>query len=127
MKWYNSNKTDMTEFKQSIFLLFYNALIDMLLSESPMKLIGNSVTSAMVFNKLLEHISEGVDLDGNIYLSIDDLLDTATGDFEVACNNNDIKNHLQYMKSCIWNAMLVGNIGVHARIGYEYFGKAGML
>lgn len=103
------------EFWHSAFLLFNEALIGMLTSERSMKLNGTHITPLKVFEKVKQYIKFQ---NGNCYL--EDLVDTATRDFEKACKETTIKNHLRYMQSCIWNAIQVGNIGVQALIKRDF-------
>ncbi len=103
------------DFHFAAFKLFNEALIEMLTSKEPMKLKGAYVTYAKVYDKLTEYISFDTTY-GNIY----DLQETAIGDFTNACREQNIKNHLAYMKSCIWNAMQVGDIGIQALIKKDF-------
>ena len=108
-------RIERNDFAQSTFLLFNEALIEMLTSRQPMNLKGANVTYAKVYDKLSRYVC----FDGgtpHIY----ELLETATSDFESACKETTIKNHLQYMKSCIWTAMQVGDIGVQALIKRDF-------
>lgn len=104
------------EFRFSVIKLFNEALIEMLTNRNPMTLKGAYVTYAKVYDKLVTYISFESDIYGSIY----SLQDTAVGDFTLACKEQSIKNHLAYMKSCIWNAMQVGDIGIQALIKKDF-------
>ncbi len=111
-------KTDVrNEFEFSVIKLFTEALTEMLTTKSNMTLKGSIVTYAKVYDKLMPYIK----LD-DVNISIYGLLETAKSDFTMACQQSEIKNHFQYMKSCIWNAMQVGDIGIQALIKKD-FGK----
>lgn len=103
------------DFHFAALKLFNEALIEMLTTKEPMTLKGAYVTYAKVYDKLTEYISFDTTY-GNIY----DLQETAIGDFTNACKEQNIKNHLAYMKSCIWNAMQVGDIGIQALIKKDF-------
>ena len=104
------------EFKHAVFCLFNEALITMLSSDSTMNLNRMKVSKDMVYEKFAECLKD----DGSArssHLDINDLIELVSNDYEkgVRFNNEqgiEIKNKLQYMKSCIWNALLVGKIGL---------------
>jgi hypothetical protein len=50
---------------------------------------------------------------------IGDFMTTAIYDFEKASEKTEIINPMQYMKSCIWNAMQAGDISGHASFNYH--------
>lgn len=103
------------DFEFAVVKLFTEALTEMLTAKGNMTLKGSCVTYAKVYDKLLPYIEiHGTNV--NIY----SLLEIAKGDFTVACKQAEIKNHLQYMKSCIWNAMQVGDIGIQALIKKDF-------
>ena len=102
---------DRTGLEGEAFRLFNNALIEMLMAPAPMTLAGARVTSV----KVLEKINECLDNSGDIF-SIDVLVETVTGSYRSACSEKSIKNHLQYMKACIWSSLQVGEAGMYADI-----------
>ena len=104
-----------TDFNFAAFKLFNEALIEMLTTKQPMTLKGAYVTYAKVYDKLIPYIFFDT-IYGNIY----SLQETAISDFTTACKEQTIKNHLAYMKSCIWNAMQVGDIGIQALIKKDF-------
>lgn len=101
-------------FEYSTFKLFNEALVEML-TDKQTTVRGALVTYAKVYDKIAEYVK----FDG-AYCTIYNLQETAIGDFQVACSQRDIKNHLAYMKSCIWNAMQVGEIGIQAKIKKDF-------
>lgn len=106
------------DFDHQCYMLFINALIDMLTaSDKPMILKGSSISYAKVYNRFCEYVrfEEGNSFTGD-FIHIGSLQETALSDFSKACAEKELKNHLQYMKSCIWNAMQTGKIGVLADI-----------
>jgi hypothetical protein len=100
-----SSEKDRYEFSHKVFLLFNEALIEMLTSRSLMNLKGAYVSYSMVYDKLSEYLKYIEDPKYGEYFEIQELIDVATNDFENAYRNTKIKNNLQYMKACIWNAM----------------------
>ena len=82
------------------YKLFNNALIDMLNFQVPTSLSGRSVTASNISDKLNEYI----EYDNDIY-SIKSLQEVSINDYIKASTDRRIKYHLEYMMSCIWNAM----------------------
>ena len=101
-------------FEYSTFKLFNEALIEML-TDKQTTVKGALVTYAKVYDKLAEYVKFET-----TFCSIYELQCTAIGDFTSACTERSIKNHLAYMKSCIWNAMQVGEIGIQAQIKKDF-------
>ena len=101
-------------FEYSAFKLFNEALIEML-TDKQTTVKGALVTYAKVYDKLAEYVKFET-----TFCSIYELQCTAIGDFTSACTERSIKNHLAYMKSCIWNAMQVGEIGIQAQIKKDF-------
>lgn len=112
----NNNGRYRDSFEYSTFKLFNEALIEMITDKQTI-VKGAFVTYAKVYDKLAEYLKFE-----DTYCSIYELQGTAIGDFQVACSKRDIKNHLAYMKSCIWNAMQVGEIGIQAQIKKDFGG-----
>lgn len=108
-------KNGNSDFYFSALNLFCEALTEMLTTKQNMTLKGSYVTYAKVYDKLLPYLSFET-----TYGSIYDLQETAISDFTTACSEQRIKNHLAYMKSCIWNAMQVGDIGIQALIKKDF-------
>lgn len=105
----NAEQNSECEFEFSIVNLFAEALIEMLTTKRNMTLKGATVTYSKVYDKLITFI----DFSGGIP-SIYNLLEITKRDFIIACEQFEIKNYLQYMKSCVWNAMQVRDIDVQA-------------
>ena len=107
----NAEQSKSDKFEFAVFKLFNEALIQMLTDKKLMTLKGFKVTYAKVYEKLMQYLSFETTY-GNIYT----LQEMVSYDFAKACKVQEIKNHLAYMKSCIWNAMQVGDIGMQALI-----------
>lgn len=103
-------------FEFSAVKLFNEALIEMLTTKKPMMLKGSYITYDKVYEKLISYIQYTHSPYGSIY----GLQDVALGDFTKACSEQSIKNHLQYMKAVIWNAMQVGDIGIKAMLKKDF-------
>lgn len=110
----DNNDTYGDSFEYSAFKLFNEALIEMLTDKQTM-VRGALITYAKVYDKLTEYVKFET-----TYCSIYDLQETAINDFTTACSERNIKNHLAYMKSCIWSAMQVGEIGIQALIKKDF-------
>ena len=107
--------------QRSAFITFNEALIEMLTVQSePMMLRGRSVTYANVYERLKRYIKIHDSVFGGQFPSISDLQETAIGDFISACGNTEIKNHFQYMKAVIWNALQVGSVAIDALIKKDF-------
>ena len=106
------NYSEQNQYTHAVFCLFNDALIDMLNSEQIMYLNRQKVSSEMVNDKFFQCL-------GNAHNLFDTkaLIELASSDYIKGCQWNsargtDVKSPLNYMKSCIWNAMLVGKIGL---------------
>lgn len=97
------------ELEQRVYNLFNMALVDMCCWTSEVMLLkGASVSYARVIdriNELGKFKSEHVDLS--------EISEPAMYNYKRGALNKEIYNPLQYMKSCIWDAMQVGNIGFY--------------
>lgn len=98
-------------FRHSAFKLFNHALIEMLTCTRLMELRGSHVTNVKVYDKLTPYLN----FDGSTPFLFE-LPETAINDFMHACEEREIKHHLAYMKSCIWYALQVGDIGIQAQV-----------
>lgn len=104
------------ELRQNVYNLFNEALIEMCCAEGTMKLKGSLVTYA----KVIERINRLAKFE-DTYVDISAFSETAMNNFTNAAVETEIKNPLQYMKSCIWDALLTGQVGMFAdlrRMGY---------
>lgn len=105
------------EYKKSVFILFNNALIDMCCStDNPIKVKGKVIKYSEIIDKINEYAEFSDD-----YISISKFQDSAISDYENADRNmakikQSIKSPLNYMISCIWNSMQVGDIGMLSQI-----------
>jgi len=117
---YDENADESNALAHNTFVLFTNALIEMLTAKELIRLKGALISYAKVFDRLNEFIKYEEIGDGYLTIRMDGLVETATTDFIMACGKKKIQNHLQYMKSCIWNAMQVGNIREQALLRYHF-------
>lgn len=99
------------EFEQRIYNLFVEALIEMCCADKPMALKGSITTYAKVIDKI-NQLAEFEDY----YVDISEFADPARENYKRAALDQDIRNPMQYMKACIWDAMQTGSIGMYADI-----------
>lgn len=108
------------DFMQTAYNLFNEALIEMCCASELMKLRGGLVSYAKVIEKLNNYIGiEGIG--GDFYTIMQNIL----GDYKKAIMQTEIKNHMQYMKACIWNGLQIGDISTLAKIEHDFRGKHG--
>lgn len=98
-------------FEQRIYNLFVEALIEMCCADKPMALKGSITTYAKVIDKI-NQLAKFEDY----YVDISEFADPARENYKRAALDQDIRNPMQYMKACIWDAMQTGNIGMYADI-----------
>ena len=98
-------------FEQRIYNLFVEALIEMCCADKPMALKGSITTYAKVIDKI-NQLAKFEDY----YVDISEFADPARENYKRAALDQDIRNPMQYMKSCIWDAMQTGSIGMYADI-----------
>lgn len=98
-------------FDQRIYNLFVEALIEMCCADKPMALKGNITTYAKVIDKI-NQLAKFEDY----YVDISEFADPARENYKRAALDQDIRNPMQYMKACIWDAMQTGSIGMYADI-----------
>lgn len=111
----NSNDVDL---RHSAYNLFVEALIEMLTPQpQPMKLKGAFVSYSKVYDRLVPHIKQGEYSTG---LYLETVEEAAVEGFINGCRDTEIRNHLQYMKACIWTALQTGEIGVLAQIKHDF-------
>ena len=98
-------------FEQRIYNLFVEALIEMCCADKPMALKGSITTYAKVIDKI-NQLAKFEDY----YVDISEFADPARENYKRAALDQDIRNPMQYMKACIWDAMQTGSIGTYADI-----------
>lgn len=98
-------------FEQRIYNLFVEALIEMCCADKPMALKGSIITYAKVIDKI-NQLAKFEDY----YVDISEFADPARENYKRAALDQDIRNPMQYMKACIWDAMQTGSIGMYADI-----------
>jgi len=96
------------EYEQKVYNLFNQALIEMCCATNTMRLKGALVTYA----KVIEKINNLADFQ-DTYIDISEISESAMSNYMKGSEAKQIINPLQYMKSCIWDAMLTGNIGMY--------------
>ena len=93
-------------------------MIEMLTPQpQPMKLKGAFVSYSKVYDRLVPHIKQGEYSTG---LYLETVEEAAVEGFINGCRETEIRNHLQYMKACIWTALQTGEIGVLAQIKHDF-------
>lgn len=93
---------------KKVYTLFIEALIDMCMSEK-MTLKGSYVDYSMVIDKINQYAVFEKNAQGfNVMLT--EFPDLARENFKTALLDREISNPLQYMKACIWDSMLTGNL-----------------
>lgn len=103
------------ELRQRVYNLFVEALIEMCMADR-MTLKGACVSYAKVIDRI-NQLAKFADT----YVDLSEFSDVAMNNYENAATEREIKNPLQYMKSCIWDAMQTGSIGMYSdlrRMGY---------
>ena len=113
MDWYKDNKYNINtdSFYTEALRLFIEALSEMLTTQDNMFLKGSVVT----YSKVYDRIVEGIEINEN-YMSIGSVLDNSIADYRKASSQEEIYSPLNYMKSVIWNALLVGDIKMTSEI-----------
>lgn len=103
------------DLEQRTYILFVEALIEMCQADR-MNLKGAYVSYAKVIDKI-NQLAKFTDT----YVDLSEFSDVAMTNFKQAAIEKDIRNPMQYMKSCIWDAMQTGSITMYAdlrRLGY---------
>lgn len=98
-------------FEQRIYNLFVEALIEMCCADKPMALKGSITT----YEKVIDKINQLAKFE-DYYVDISEFADPARENYKRAALDQDIRNPMQYMKACIWDAMQTGSIGMYADI-----------
>ena len=102
------------ELKQKVYNLFNEALIQLCMTKS-IVLKGSHVTYAQVIRKINQVIKFGEN-----YADISDVLEVAMDNYYAAAISTEIKNPLKYMESCIWDALLTGNVCMYSSLKKEF-------
>lgn len=103
------------DLEQRTYILFVEALIEMCQADR-MNLKGAYVSYAKVIDKI-NQLAKFTDT----YVDLSEFSEVAMTNFKQAAIEKDIRNPMQYMKSCIWDAMQTGSISMYAdlrRLGY---------
>ena len=106
------------ELEQKVYNLFNQALIEMCCcTDRVMKLKGALVT----YSKVIDKINELAKFESS-YIDLSEITFSVMENYMKAVETNPVKNPLNYMKSCIWDVMLVGNIGFYEALRRDSVG-----
>ena len=94
------------EMAQAVFGLFYDALISMCRSPFQNKKVKGETIS---YTQVIERFNSVVKFRDNT-VDISNIADVAQNNFKNAAQETEIKNPKAYMQSCIWDAMITGNV-----------------
>ena len=112
----NGNYCD--DLRQCIFENLNRALIEMLDIEHPTTINGRPVTAG----KILEYVSLRLDASDNPpQIDLREMIEAAVENYARAAKTRSIKHPQQYLKSCIFNTLVTGNLDVEtATAGFSY-------
>ncbi len=96
-------------FQQRVYNLFNEALIDMCCTDRLMTLKSSYVTYARVIDKI-----NRLAIFENSYVDLSEFSEPAMDNFIHGSEKSEVKNPLQYMKACIWDAMQTGSVSAYA-------------
>lgn len=99
------------EYKQKVYNLFNQALIEMCCAQQPMNLKGRLVK----YYNVIDKINTLADFQ-DTYIDISEISELVMSNYMKGSETKHIINPLQYMKSCIWDAMLTENIGMYENL-----------
>ena len=99
-------------FEHAAYLLYIEALTDMLSSPKGCRIQGELISA----QEVREHMDRYMKTSPSGKVFLDTIRQVALDSYRAACKSQDIKNHLGYMKSCIWNALKTGDIATEAQI-----------
>lgn len=108
------------ELKQAAYFLCVEALLEMCSADDLMKLKGAMISYAKVIEKInmrMEFSKEGY---LPKYITLSPIVENAILDYCKACETTEIRNHLQYMKSVVWNVLQVGDAPTYAQIKHDF-------
>ena len=100
----------MATVKHDAYLIYVEALADLLDPKTDLRTICKTTVSHW---RLLEAINRRIVIDGlDVFLPFE----AAVDDFVHAVTKKEIKDKVKYMQSCIWQALLKGDIDDEAYI-----------
>lgn len=104
------------ELDQNIYNIFNIALIEMCCAKEYTKVKNANISYAKVIDKINELAKFE-----NSCIDISEFAEPAMDNFKKAVLEKNIKKPVAYMKSCIWDAMLTGNLSFNVALGrYAY-------
>ncbi|MFI3200743.1 MAG: replication initiator protein A [Eubacteriales bacterium] len=114
----NSKKNYDSQQDLSILNLLIQALCEMLTEKKPMQIKGYLVTVSQVYKKLITYLSFE-----HHHPSMYTFYTTVMDDYKTGAIHSEIKHHLGYMKACIWNVLLVGDISLQTKLLNHFGGQ----
>ena len=102
------------QLRQHVYNLFNEALIQMCMSDQ-LTLKGSHVTYA----NIIQRINRAMKFNHGI-IDITDVSEVAIENYYQAASTTQIKYPIRYMQSCIWDALLSGNISMYSSLKREF-------
>ena len=102
------------EYEQKVYNLFNQAMIEMCCAQRAMNLKGALIT----YSKVIDKINTLADFQ-DTYIDMSEISEPAMSNYIKGSRIKEIINPLQYMKSCIWDAMVTENIGMYESLHRE--------
>ena len=100
----------------SSYVLFLEALTDMLCARKPMELTGDAVSAGEVA-RLLERYVHYSFARGT--LALYELEELVRERYDEGCRTRLVRNPLGYCKACIWNALKTGDAATRAEVAHD--------
>lgn len=124
--WWTTTRGADGEFAHSCYMLFAEALTEMSAPQTQFNYAGAKVlvTGEKVCRKINDYLRTSGE-EGEMSLpELDDAVQaTAMENYMTAASSMEIKNPMAYMKSCIWTALQVGDVGLHSDLARYFAGN----
>ena len=126
--WWTTTRGADGEFAHSCYMLFVEALTEMSAPQAKFYYAGAGakvlVTGEKVCRKINDYLRTSSE-EGDMSLpELDDAVQTTAMDnYMTVATNMEIKNPMAYMKSCIWTALQVGDVGLHSDLARYFAGN----
>lgn len=123
--WWTTTRGADGEFAHSCYMLFAEALTEMSAPQAKFYYAGAKVmvTGEKVCRKINDYLRTS-DEEGMSLPELDDAVQTtAMENYMTAASSMEIKNPMAYMKSCIWTALQVGDVGLHSDLARYFAGN----
>ena len=126
--WWTTTRGADGEFAHSCYMLFAEALTEMSAPQAKFYYAGAGakvlVTGEKVCRKINDYLRTSSE-EGDMSLpELDDAVQTTAMDnYMTVATNMEIKNPMAYMKSCIWTALQVGDVGLHSDLARYFAGN----